>query len=132
MKTWIPAGILSGLLPDLLALPQVKMYYLQSQNQVVAGRIIVTDHNMIYDLLTGGADESGLASAYLLSHIFESYCSQNLQVNFLGADHPQIEQFKRSFGGYLVHGFRITRPVRFPISLLLRIRTSYLSRKRRL
>jgi len=132
MKPWIPAGILSGLLPDLLALPQVKMYYLQSQHQVITGRIIVTDYNMIYDLLTGGADESGQASAYLLSHIFESYCSQNLKVNFLGADHPQIEQFKRSFGGYLVHGFRITRLVRLPGSLLLRERRSYLSRKRQL
>jgi Acetyltransferase (GNAT) domain len=132
MTPLLSKDILYKLLPDLLGLPQVKMYNLQLKDQTVASRIIVTDRNIIYDLLTGGTNESGVASAYLLSHIIESFCAQNLQFNFLGADHPQIEQFKRSFGGYLVHGFRITRPVRFPISLLLKIRTSYLSRKRRL
>jgi hypothetical protein len=132
MTTLLPADILFKLLPDLLRLPQVKMYNLQLKNQTVASRIIVTDQNMIYDLLTGGTNESGIAAAYLLSHIIESYCAQNLKFNFLGADHPQIEQFKRSFGGYLVHGFRITRPISLPLSLLLKMRTYYLSRKRRL
>ncbi len=132
LTTLIPAGTLHNLLPDLLALPQVKMYYLQLQNQTVNGRIIVVDRNMIYDLLTGGTDESGLASAYLLAHIFESYCAQDFKVNFLGADHPQIEQFKRSFGGQLVHGFRITRPLRFPFSSIFKIRKAFLSRKRKL
>lgn len=131
MKALIPADTLGKLLPDLLALPQVKMYYLQLQNQIVNGRIIVVDQNNIYDLLTGGADESGLASAYLLAHIFESFCGQNFQVNFLGADHPQIEQFKRSFGGQLVHGFRIIRPLHFPLSAIFRIRRAFLMRKRR-
>jgi hypothetical protein len=130
MQALIPADTLCKLLPDLLALPQVRMYYLQLQNQIVSGRIIVIDRNMIYDLLTGGADESGLASAYLLSHIFESFSAQNFRVNFLGADHPQIEQFKRSFGGQLVHGFRITRPLRFPLSSIFKIRKAFLLRKR--
>jgi hypothetical protein len=132
LTTPLPADMLSRLLPDLLMFPQVKMYYLQLQNQIVASRIIVVDRNMIYDLLTGGRDESGLASAYLLAHIFESHCAQNIKCNLLGADHPQIEQFKRSFGGHLMHGFRITRLVHFPLSLIYKIRKYYLSRKRRL
>ncbi len=132
LTTLVPASTLYNLLPDLLALPQVKMYYLQLQNQIVNSRIIVVDQHMIYDLLTGGTDELGQASAYLLSHIFESFCAHNFKVNFLGADHPQIEQFKRSFGGQLVHGFRITRPLRFPVSLIFKIRKAYLLRKRKL
>jgi hypothetical protein len=131
MTSLITSDRLYKLLPDLLALPQVKMYYLQLQDQIVGSRIIVVDRDMIYDLLTGGADDTGLASAYLLSHIFESFCAQKYKFNFLGADHPQIDQFKRSFGGQLVHGFRITRPVGFPLSLFLKIRTLYLTRKRR-
>jgi len=130
LKALLAEKDLLKLLPDLLSLPQVKLFYLQFQNRIVASRIIVVDQTTIYDLLAGSIDETGLGSAYLLAHILDSYAAQNYRFNFLGADQSQIEQFKRSFGGQLVHGFLITKPVRFPLSLLLKMRKYTLLKRR--
>jgi hypothetical protein len=130
IKALLSEEKLNRLLPDLLSLPEVKLFYLYFQETAAASRIIVVDQNTIYDLMAGSTDETGLGSAYLVSHIFEQYADQEYKFDFLGADQFQIEQFKRSFGGHLVHGFRVARPVRFPISFLMKIRNFTLQKER--
>jgi hypothetical protein len=52
--------------------------------------------------------------------------------DFLGADHEQIEHFKRGFGGELLHGFKISSQPGFPLSWLLNLREQVHKRKRNL
>jgi len=52
--------------------------------------------------------------------------------DFMGADHPVIEQFKRGFGGNLCQQFRISAEPGFIFSCLIRANEFRLIRKRRL
>ena len=121
---------LEVILEKVLKLEQVKLYYIRLSKAVVASRIILIDDSIVYDLLAGSDDKSGLGSTYLVNHIINTFAPTHKYFNFLGAGHEQIEQFKRGFGGKLIHGFRIKSKAKFPFSVLLKMRENQLRFRR--
>jgi lipid II:glycine glycyltransferase (peptidoglycan interpeptide bridge formation enzyme) len=117
-------------LKKILELPQVKLFYSEISGKIIAARIIVIDEETVFDLLAGSDDERGIGSTYLVSHILEKFVLHYRYFDFMGANHPQIEQFKRGFGGELVHGFRVTNKVKIPLSWLIQIHQFRLQRGR--
>jgi len=126
----IKSQTLEKFLDMAMKLDQVTLYYLYRSEVCLAGRIVLTDTPMVYDLLAGSDDPDGLGSSYLVYNILKDSAGINQIFDFLGADHPQIEKFKRSFGGTLVHGFRLTNKPAFPLSWLIKLRTRQLIRDR--
>ena len=85
------------LLEKIIELQNVRLYFVKNENKLLAGRIIVEDRNTIYDLLAGSIDKSGLASSFLVAEIMKMYAEKFTYFDFMGADHPDIEKFKRAF-----------------------------------
>jgi lipid II:glycine glycyltransferase (peptidoglycan interpeptide bridge formation enzyme) len=117
-------------LSKILELPQVKLFYSEINGKIIAARVIVLDEETVYDLLAGTDDERGIGATYLVSYILKKYSSDHLYFDFMGANHPQIEQFKRGFGGELIHGFRVTNRVKIPLSWLIQFHQFRLQRGR--
>jgi len=129
---FIEVSVLNKLFENVKRIPQFKLYYLKFGEKTVAGRLICIDNQHIYDLLAGSSDETGTASVFLVDHIIRKYAGQCISFDFMGADHEQIEQFKRGFGAKLMHGFKITGRAKFPFSLLYKLQKSALRRRRAL
>jgi len=110
------------LVQNILELPNVNLYFVKKDEKYLAGRIVVNDENTIYDLLAGSIDESGLASSFLVAEIMKKYAEEYTYFDFMGADHPEIEKFKRAFGGELVHRFKVKNMPGIFLNLILRIR----------
>ena len=117
---------------SVITLPNVKLFYVAAQGKIKSARLIVEDNQTIYDLLAGSDDDRGLASVYLVNHLLTTYCQSHQNFDFMGADHPEIEQFKRGFGGELRQGFRISGSVGFPLSLLVKLNEYRLNKIREL
>jgi hypothetical protein len=132
MQPLIKEEILDKFLDKILKLPQVHMYEIDKDSQCLAGRIIVQDGLNIYDLLAGSDDPQGNASAFLVYKILELFSQDEFVFDFLGADHPRIEEFKRGFGGKLLPGYQITGPVGFPISWIIKMKKQMNLRGRKL
>jgi len=113
-----------------ISLAQIRLFYVKLDGKITSGRVIVIDKNTVFDLLAGGVDTRGLGATYLLNYILQNVAAGHKYFDFLGAAHEQVEQFKRGFGGDLLHGFRISSPAKFPISNLVRIRFTSLKRRR--
>ncbi len=112
-------------------LPQVKIYTARANGNINAFRVVLADMDTVYDLLAGSDDDSGISSAYLVHHILGQFEQTHRKFDFMGADHPWIEQFKRGFGGRLVQGFRITGHVKFPLSLIVKMQKFRQQRQRK-
>jgi hypothetical protein len=121
MKPLVSEEQLEAFLIQVLQLEQAKLFYLKEDNKIIAGRLIIIDNISGYDLLAGSDDSIGYGSTYLMTSIFDKYTGKINQFDFLGADHPQIERFKRGFGGELTHGFRITNKIKFPLSWIINL-----------
>ena len=121
---------LNKFLQMALKLPQIKLHYVSRGNLIIAGRVIMNDTQCIFDLLAGSDDPTGLGSTLLVHSILEHYSGRQRLFDFMGADHPQIEEFKRGFGGRLVTSYRVTGPVKFPLSWIHALRTRQLTRSR--
>jgi lipid II:glycine glycyltransferase (peptidoglycan interpeptide bridge formation enzyme) len=117
-------------LNKILELPQVKLFYSEINGKIIAARIVVVDEGTVFDLLAGSNDESGIGSAYLVSNVLEKFAASHQYFDFMGANNPQIEQFKRGFGGELVHGFRVTNKVKIPLTWLVQIYRYRLQKER--
>jgi len=61
------------LLEKIIQLEQVKLFYAEKNENILAGRIVLTDRETVYDLLAGSDDETGLASTYLVASILKKY-----------------------------------------------------------
>ncbi len=125
-------ALVEKILGMIIKLPQVKLYIAESENKILAGRVIVEDRQIVYDLLAGSDDLTGLGATYIVHTLLTKYSSTHKQFEFMGAGHPQIEQFKRGFGGNLDIGFRISRKNRFPLSLLINLHNANLIWRRKL
>lgn len=123
---------LRSLLNKTLQLPQIKLYHAQKDGETRAARLILADKHTGYDLLAGSSDPEGIASAFLVAQILRGLIPVLKSFDFMGADHPQIEQFKRGFGGKLTQSFRITNRIRPPLSWVVSSYQRYLSRERKL
>lgn len=121
MKPLVPKKILEKFLNKVLKLEQAKLFYFELNGKITAGRLVILDDKTGYDLLAGSEDPTGLGSTYLTATILDKYAGEIEYFDFLGADHPQIEQFKRGFGGELTQGFRIINNSKFPLSWLIKL-----------
>lgn len=90
------------------------------QGNLLAARVMLIYQNKITDFLAGSTDPQGTASSYLLSEILGTYIPRGYKFDFMGADHPEIEKFKRSFGGKLHSGFSVEMNAKFPVSMAIR------------
>lgn len=132
IKPLIKTNALRSVLENALDLEQVKLYTAKINGKIKAARLIVVDQNTIYDLLAGSDDPSGVGSTFLVSYILKTYLKSHNYFDFMGANHPEIEIFKRGYGGELVQGFRISNKVKIPLSWLVRFRQYQFQKKRRL
>jgi len=118
------------LILKIIALPNVNLYLIKKEETVLAGRIVLEDKETIYDLLAGNNDETGLASPLLVAEIMKNYTGKFRYFDFMGADHPEIEKFKRAFGGKLVNLFRVNNSPGFIFDLILKVRQKREIRRR--
>ena len=130
MKPLVPEIDLMALLNGIISLDQVELYYLEMNGEIIAGRLVVVDKSIVYDLVAGSEDQTGFGSTYLVAALMEKYSEVCEYFDFLGADHPQIEQFKRGFGGELTQGFRITNKTKIPLRWIIKLYRNYLYRER--
>jgi lipid II:glycine glycyltransferase (peptidoglycan interpeptide bridge formation enzyme) len=107
-------------LNKVMELNKAKLYYLELKGIITAGRLVIIDSSFGYDLLAGSDDQNGFGSTYLIASILEKYAGEIERFDFLGANHPQIEQFKRGFGGELIQGFRVTNKTKIPLSWIIK------------
>ena len=114
--------IIKTLIQKILELPNTRLFFVKKEEKCLAGRIILKDENTIFDLLAGNNDESGLASSFLVAEIMKRYAGKFSCFDFLGADHPEIEKFKRAFGGEIVHRFKSQYHANTILKLLLNMR----------
>jgi len=121
MKPLVSEKQLGIFLKKVLELEQSKLYYFELNGKVTAGRLVILDKVSGYDVLAGSDDTTGLGSTYLIASILEKYAGVIKQFDFLGADNPQIEQFKRGFGGELTQGFRVTNKIKLPLSWIIKL-----------
>ena len=118
----ISSDELELLLQKIIELPNVRLYFVKNENKLLAGRIVVEDKDTIYDLLAGSVDESGLASSFLVAEIMKKYAEKFAYFDFMGADHPEIEKFKRAFGGEIVHRFKVKNMPGIFLNMMLKMR----------
>jgi len=118
------------LLRKIILLPNVKLYIIKEKETVLTGRMVVEDKKTIYDLLAGNNDKTGMASPFLVAEIMKNYTSKFKYFDFMGADHPEIEKFKRAFGGELVNRFRINNSPGLILNLMLKLRQKREIRRR--
>jgi hypothetical protein len=110
------------LIQNIIKIKNVNMYFVKKEEKILAARIILKDHTTIFDLLAGSSDESGLASSFLVAEIMTMHAGEFSNFDFMGADHPDIEKFKRAFGGELIHRFKVQNTPGIILNLLLKIR----------
>jgi hypothetical protein len=130
MKPLVSENHLKVFLSNVLKLNQSKLFYFELNGKITAGRLVIIDNKSGYDLLAGSEDSNGIGSTYLIASILNKYAGEIEQFDFLGADHPQIEQFKRGFGGELTQGFRIINKTRLPLSWIIKLYRNRLQRNR--
>lgn len=104
----------------ILKNPLSKIYYYQDDEQIMAMRIIIQDRQTAYDLMAGSDDEFGNAALALVDQALHNVAGSASSFDFMGADHPEIEKFKRSFGGRLTVRYNIANRPKFPYSAALR------------
>jgi lipid II:glycine glycyltransferase (peptidoglycan interpeptide bridge formation enzyme) len=132
MKPLIEKKYLHHFLTLALNLTNVKMYFLKAHQKIIAARLVLYDKDTVYDLLAGSDDQAGAGSTYLVYHIMKQSIPNYRYFDFMGADHSEIEQFKRGFGGSLRQGFRIMSQPGLILSLLIKVHEYRLIQKRKL
>ena len=130
IKPHISETHLNLFLTKVMTLEQAKLYYLEVNNLITAGRLVIIDKSSGYDLLAGSDDQDGFGSTYLMSTILERFAGKIETFDFLGANHPQIEQFKRGFGGELTQGFRITNKTKIPLTWIIKFHQYQMQKER--
>ncbi len=86
-----------------------EIYYLKKDDKNIAGLCILTDKRRIYTLFAGidYRYRNSEYSALLYVKVLQQQRFIGSELDFLGADLPEFEQFKRSFGGELCLYFSI-------------------------
>jgi hypothetical protein len=120
----ISKATIKPLIKKILSLPNVRLFFLKKTEKNLAGRIVVEDGKTIYDLLAGSIDETGITSSFLVAEIMKKYAGKFAQFDFMGADHAEIEKFKRAFGGELINRFKVQNKPGFVLNALIKIRQS--------
>jgi len=129
-----PVGLveLKKFLNKIIEFDETDLHFVKLKNDYLSARLTIKDATTVYDFLAGSFDKTGLASSFLVYHLLKLYSTDYSEFDFLGANHPEIEKFKRSFGGELKLGFQLRSKAKFPLSALIRIREHHHLLKRKL
>ncbi|MEJ2545830.1 MAG: GNAT family N-acetyltransferase [Calditrichaceae bacterium] len=101
-----------------------KLYYLLVDEKPVAALFVLIDHNHVYALFSGiDLTYRNLQfTDYLHALVLQQPEFTGKIFDFLGANTPELEPFKRSFGGDLSQTFRIIYYKNIVTRILLKIR----------
>ena len=101
-----------------------RLYYLLVDNNPVAALFVLFDQNRVYALFSGMDlnQRTQQFTEYLHVLVLQQPEFIGKMFDFLGANTSDFEQFKRSFGGNLSQGFRVTYSKNFAIRMLIKIR----------
>ena len=101
-----------------------RLYYLMIDETPAAALFILYDRNHVYALFSG-IDlnyRNEQYTEYLHAAVLQEPEFQGKMFDFLGANTPDFEQFKRSFGGNLQQSFRVVYYKNFATRFLLKLR----------
>ncbi len=111
---------LTAILKAADALGKMKIFTASVGNSIISSRAFLFDEKAIYDLVAGNNPEQE-ASAEIIDFVLQHYKTDYNLFRFMGADHPEIEQFKRRFGGTIELSMKIERFDSLPLRLMLGI-----------
>lgn len=88
---------------------RARIFYLVKDKTPVAGIIVGLDQRHLFSFFAGmsASFRAQYDSEYLYSEILARPEFEGLTFDFLGANTPEFEQFKRSFGGTLQPAYRV-------------------------
>ncbi len=121
---------IGALVREISGWPETFIRAVEINNSIKACRVIITSGASAFDCIAGSDHSDADASTWLLVRMLEELSGKCTKFDFLGAGHPQIEQFKRGFGGELKCGFEVENIPGFPLNSLLMLQR-YKTRKRR-
>lgn len=109
------------------------VYYQYLDGQPVAGIFLLHDPDNVYALFSGidGKYRQKVNSELIHAYVLQQAQFKGKMFDFLGANTPQLEQFKRSFGGNLTSFYKVTYTKTKAIELLLKARSVFHIGKRR-
>ncbi len=86
------------------------IYYLKKEEKILAGFLALHDSKAVYALFMGinPAERNQNYNKYIYASIMEREEFLGKRFDFLGANEPELETLKRSFGGELQLFFRIS------------------------
>ncbi len=108
-KPPVPAAQLERLFHLILERQMGRLFYLHREGKPVAGLLALHDHRHVFTYFAGihpdGRRETHTEPLYF--HLLHQPEYRGKIFDFLGADLPDFDQFKRSFGGNLELYFRV-------------------------
>lgn len=109
------------------------LFYQFENNEPISGIFVLKDDYFIYALFSGISGEKRNVTNNELLHAFVLNQPEftGKQFDFLGANTPHLEQFKRSFGGDLVPYFKVNFKKNKSISSLFYARSKFHIAKRK-
>jgi hypothetical protein len=121
------------LIDEVLKAGLARLFYLKHRI-VCAGLLVLYDEKHVYALMSGidSGQRENAFSEYLHSEVMLLPEFRGKQFDFLGANTPAFEQFKRSFGGTLQLYFHVTYLKTRWLKLVQTIRRSQHQYKRRI
>ena len=124
LKPPVPPEKIDQLVQSCIEKNLGRLYYLIVDDNPAAALFVLYDQNRVYALFSG-IDlnyRNEQYTEYLHAGVIQEPEFQGKMFDFLGANTPDFEQFKRSFGGDLRQSFRVVYYKNFSTRLLLKIR----------
>ncbi len=111
-----------------------RIYYLKKEEDILAGFLALHDSKAVYALFMGIApDQRGQNyNKYIYASVMEREEFSGLRWDFLGANEPDLETLKRSFGGELQTFYRVSFYKNAAVKWLYRLRRKHHLQQRNL
>jgi len=112
---------IGALAREITGWPQACIRAVKINDSIKACRVIIKSGSSAFDCIAGSDHSDADAATWLLVRMLGELSNDCAQFDFLGAGHPQVEQFKRGFGGELKCGFEVENIPGFPLNALLKL-----------
>ncbi len=124
LKPPLPRAQMEPVFNAMLGQRLGRVFYLLLDKTPAAGIIVGFDEGHVFSFFAGmsAAFRAAYGSEYLYSEILALPGFEGRTFDFLGANTPEFEQFKRSFGGSLQPTFRVIYQKNLWIKLLTTLR----------
>ena len=124
LKPPLPRVQMEQIFSAMLEQKMARVFYLFQNETPAAGIIVGIDERTVFSFFAGmsASFRAEYGSEYLYSGILALPGFEGRTFDFLGANTPEFEQFKRSFGGTLHSTFRVVYQKNLWIKLLTTLR----------